>query len=185
MTLQGSVTIEHSSAVIMVANLPGGGIGQTKVGDLVYKGDALQTGTDGAVGVTFNDGTSFNLTSNARMVLNEFVYDPNRKDNSTLFSLVKGTFTFVAGKVAKTGQMKIDTPMAVVGIRGTTPHIVISDDGTVTYSTLMEEGRGRAEKGARVPGTTITPRDGASPAAPAGRQIKRAPDRNFNICKNC
>ena len=190
MTLQGSASVEHSSAVIVQANLPGNGIGQTKVGDLVYKGDVLQTGTDGAVGVTFSDGTSFNLTSNAQMVLNEFVYDPDGKENSTLFSLVKGTFTFIAGKVAKTGRMKIDTPTALVGIRGTTPHIVISDNGTVTYATLMEEGRSRAEKRASIPNRniTVTPREaqsGASPGAPAGRQIKKAPDRNFNICKNC
>jgi HAD superfamily hydrolase (TIGR01662 family) len=57
------------------------------------------------------------------MVLNEFVYDPNGKSNSTLFSLSKGTFTFIAGKVAKTGDMKIDTPVATMGIRGTTPHV--------------------------------------------------------------
>ena len=44
------------------------------------------------------------------MALNEFVYDPDGKSNSTLFNLTKGTFTFVAGKIAKTGDMKIDTP---------------------------------------------------------------------------
>ena len=130
-TTSGSVTIEHASAVIVQANLPGAsGVGQTKLGDLVYKADVVQTGADGKVGITFTDGTAFNLSSNARMVLNEFVYDPNGKSNSTLFSLTKGTFTFVAGKVAKTGDMKIDTPVATMGIRGTTPHVEISDDGT-------------------------------------------------------
>src|SRR5262249_34949596 len=122
-TATGSVTIEHASAVVVQANIPAGGVGQTKTGDLVYKGDVVQTGADGKVGITFSDGTAFNLSSNARMVLNEFVYDPNGKSNSTLFSLSKGTFTFIAGKVAKTGDMKIDTPVATMGIRGTTPHV--------------------------------------------------------------
>jgi hypothetical protein len=67
------------------------------------------TAADSAVGVTFSDGTAFNISRNARMGLNEFVYDPKRKSNSTLISLSKGTFTFVAGQVAKTGDMKIDT----------------------------------------------------------------------------
>src|SRR5262245_21612737 len=119
----GTVTVEHANAVIVQANLPASGAGQTKVGDPVYKGDVVQTGADGKVGITFSDGTAFNLSSNARMVLNEFVYDPNGKSNSTLFSLTKGTFTFIAGKVAKTGDMKIDTPVATMGIRGTTPHV--------------------------------------------------------------
>jgi hypothetical protein len=145
-TATGSVTIEHSNAVVVQANIPAGGLGQTKAGDLVYKGDVVQTGADGKVGVTFSDGTAFNLSSNARMVLNEFVYDPNGKSNSTLISLSKGTFTFIAGKVAKTGDMKIDTPVATMGIRGTTPRVEISDDGTVKFSTLIEENKSRVEE---------------------------------------
>src|SRR6476660_5765634 len=146
-TTSGSVTIEHASAVVVQANLPAAsGVGQTKLGDLVYKTDVVQTGADGKVGITFTDGTAFNLSSNARMVLDEFVYDPNGKSNSTLFSLTKGTFTFVAGKVAKTGDMKIDTPVATMGIRGTTPHVEISDDGTVKFSTLIEENKSKVEE---------------------------------------
>ena len=57
--------------------------------------------------------------------------------------LTKGTFTFVAGNIAKTGDMKIDTPVATMGIRGTTPHIEISDDGTVKFATLIEEGKSK------------------------------------------
>ena len=86
-TATGSVTIEHANAVVVQANIPAGGVGQTKAGDPVYKGDVVQTGADGKVGITFTDGTAFNLSSNARMELNEFVYDPNGKSNSTLFSL--------------------------------------------------------------------------------------------------
>ena len=59
--------------------------------------------------------------------------------NSSLISLTKGTFTFIAGKVAKTGDMKIDTPVATMGIRGTTPHVEVRDDGTVAFSTLIED----------------------------------------------
>jgi putative ABC transport system substrate-binding protein len=39
--------------------------------------------------------------------------------------------------------MKIDTPVATMGIRGTTPHVEIMDDGTVKFSTLIEEGKDR------------------------------------------
>ena len=40
------------------------------------------------------------------MELNEFVYDPKGKSNSTLFNLQKGSFTFLAGTIAKTGNMR-------------------------------------------------------------------------------
>src|SRR5260370_28602370 len=133
-TATGSVTIERANAVVIQANVAG----QAKVGDLVYLGDVVATGADGRVGINFTDGTSFNLSNSARIALNEFVYDPNGKSNSTLFSLTKGSFTFVAGNIAKTGDMKIDTPVATMGVRGTTPHVEISDDGTVKFSTLIE-----------------------------------------------
>jgi len=176
----GSVTIEHVNAVLVQANVPSQA-GQTKVGDLVYQGDVVRTGADGRVGINFTDGTSFNLSINASMTLNEFVYDPNSKSNSTLISLAKGTFTFIAGQVAKTGDMKIDTPVATMGIRGTTPHIEISDDGTVKFATLIEEGKTKVSK---------------KNAAPSSQQVQQKPDRkpvpekkdgktNLNICRGC
>jgi hypothetical protein len=193
-TATGSVTIEHDGAVVVQANLPGNaGAGQTKAGDLVYRGDVVQTGADGKVGITFTDGTAFNLSSNARMVLNEFVYDPNGKSNSTFFSLSKGTFTFIAGKVAKTGDMKIDTPVATMGIRGTTPHVEISDDGTVKFSTLIEENKGGApERRAGVePDKRVAPgkRQAKNGSSADAKQAENNLDKKFNInlkiCRGC
>jgi hypothetical protein len=168
-TVTGSVTIEHVNAVIVQANLPSQP-GQTQAGDLVYQEDVVRTGADGRVSINFTDGTSFNLSNNANMTLNEFVYDPNGKSNSTLFNLSKGTFTFVAGKIAKTGDMKIDTPVATMGIRGTTPHVEISDAGTVKFSTLIEEGKSKATK-----------------RAPWVQQPEQKADHkpNLNICRGC
>jgi hypothetical protein len=164
-TVIGSVTIERVNAVVVQANVT---TQQTKVGDAVYLGDVVQTGVDGRISITFTDDTAFDLSSNARMALNDFVYDPNGTSNSTFFSLTKGTFTFVAGKVAKTGDMKIDTPVATVGIRGTTPHIEIADDGTVKFSTLIEEGKSKVTE---------------KLAAPAVQRPEQKP--NFNICRGC
>jgi hypothetical protein len=169
---KGSVTIEHVNAVVVQAAL-GNQAATTKVGDPVYLGDIVQTGTDGKVGIAFTDGTAFDLSSNARMVLNEFVYDPNSTSNSTLLSLTKGTFTFVAGNIAKTGDMKIDTPVATMGIRGTTPHVEISDDGTVKFSTLIEKGKNQVmEKNGAL---TVTPRNGG----PVKDKL------NLKICNGC
>ncbi len=138
-TATGIVSIEHPAGIVVQANVAPSGTGQVKTGDLVYRGDVIQTGANGALNVTFADGTSFNVSSNARMELTEFVYDPNGHSNSTLLSLTKGTFTFIAGDVAHTGDMKVDTPVGTLGIRGTAPRVEILDDGTVRFSTLIEE----------------------------------------------
>jgi hypothetical protein len=137
-TVSGSVTVEHAVAVVLQANLPSGAA-QATAGDFIYRNDVIQTGADGKLGIVFTDGTAFNISKNARMVLNEFVYDPKGHSNSTLISLTKGTFTFVAGQVAKTGDMKVTTPVGTMGIRGTTPRVEISEDGSVKFSTLVEE----------------------------------------------
>ncbi|MHC4052307.1 VCBS domain-containing protein [Bradyrhizobium sp. 25ACV] len=106
--LSGSATAIRNGVSVILNN-----------GDNVEKGDVVSTGADSTLGITFIDGTVFGLSSNARMVLNEMVYDPNGSSNSSLLSLVAGTITFVAGETAKHGDMKIDTPVATMGIRGT------------------------------------------------------------------
>jgi hypothetical protein len=176
-TAKGAVTVEHVGAVVVQAAL-GNQSGQAKVSDPIYRGDIVATGRDGQVGIAFVDGTAFNLTSNARMAMTEFVYDPNSTSNSTLLSLTKGTFTFVAGKVAKTGDMKVDTPVATMGIRGTTPHVEISEDGSVKFSTLIEEGK---DKVAEKYGTSKSNEQGSRAAG----VLKENKKPNLDICRGC
>jgi hypothetical protein len=82
--LVGSATAIRNGVSIILNN-----------GDNVEKGDVVQTGSDSQLGLTFIDGTVFGLSSNARMVLNEMVYDPNGSSNSSLLSLVAGTISSI------------------------------------------------------------------------------------------
>lgn len=161
MSVAGVATVERSSAVVIQVSSSNPSA-QASVGDYVYKDDVIQTGPNSKISIVFTDGTAFNIASEARMALNEFVYDPNGSSNSALVSLISGTFTFVAGKVAKTGSMKIDTPVATMGIRGTTPHVEIMSDGTVKYATLIEEKKGLV---------SVTPHD--APQNQPNRPVKR------------
>jgi VCBS repeat-containing protein len=102
------------------------------MGDNVHKGDVVQSGSNSQLGITFIDGTVFGLASNARMVLNDMVYDPNGSSNSSFLNLVQGTITFLAGETAKHGDMKIGTPVATMGIRGTACQVEIAFDVQVT-----------------------------------------------------
>jgi VCBS repeat-containing protein len=115
--LTGSATAIRNGVAIVLNN-----------GDNVYKGDVVQAGSDSTLGITFIDGTVFGLGANAKMVLNEMIYDPNGSNNSSLLSLVQGTISFVAGATAKHGDMKIDTPVATMGIRGTAVLVEIDFD---------------------------------------------------------
>jgi hypothetical protein len=181
-SLSGQVTIKHTDAVVVQAGLGNG----SKVGDSVFLGDTVDTGPNSKLGVAFTDGTAFNLSANAHMILDQYVYDPNGKSNASLFSLSKGAFTFIAGQVAKTGDMKVNTPVATMGIRGTAPHVEIAEDGTVRFSTLIEEDKNSQLRQARQPRRPAAQRRAQiSPEKLQPTEADRRLDRNLSICKNC
>ena len=91
-----------------------------KVKDDIYLNDIVQTGANSALGITFVDATTFNLKANTRITIDNYVYEDGGKSNAAVFDVAKGTAAFVAAAVAKTGDMKITTPTATLGIRGTT-----------------------------------------------------------------
>ena len=130
----GHVTLIHNGVA-----------GPLHVGDPVYKTDIVQTGANSSCGIAFPDGTALDLVNNTRMALNEYNYEANSASNGAIFSLVEGTFAFVAGQVAHTGEgMKINTPVATMGIRGTVglfrsePTVINSNLGHV-WSVFLHE----------------------------------------------
>jgi hypothetical protein len=118
-TLTGSATVTRNNASTPL-NLQ----------DDIFLNDVLQTSANSTLGVTFNDATTFNLTANARIVVDNYIYEDGGKQNAALFDIAKGTVAFVAAAVAKTGDMKISTPTATLGIRGTTGLVEVPEGAT-------------------------------------------------------
>src|SRR5580704_11571885 len=88
-------------AVGQVTLIHNGVAGPLHVGDAVYKADIVQTGANSTCGIGFPDGTALDLVNNTRMALNEYNFEANNSaSNGAVFSLVEGTFAFVAGQVA-------------------------------------------------------------------------------------
>src|ERR1700688_804775 len=108
-TVMGLVTITRANAIVA----------RPAVGDCVYKGDLIETGVDGLIAIAFVDGTEFHLRNDARLVLDEFNYGADKSSQSALLRVIRGMFGVVAGKLATTGRLIIDTPAAQ--IRGTAP----------------------------------------------------------------
>ena len=90
----------------------------------------MQTQASSALGITFSDGTTFNLKANAEITIDNFVYEDGGKKNAGVFDVAKGTVAFVAAQVAKTGDMQITTPTATLGIRGTSGLVEVPAAGT-------------------------------------------------------
>ncbi len=126
----GNATIVRNGVAITVQS-----------GEAILKGDVLQTGT-GSMVVTFNDGSTLQLTANSRLAVSEFVYDTNGANhNSELLNLVQGSLTAISGAVAHSGgRMDVSTPVATLGIRGTSFTITIGSDGHI-HITVINSSR--------------------------------------------
>ncbi len=121
----GQVTAVQGSASVTRGTAPAASLAANAE---VFKGDVLQTGSDGTLSITFDDETTFNLTQNTRVTVDEFIYDDAGKKNAAAFNVARGTVAFVAAQVAKTGDMSITTPTATMGIRGTTGLVEVPEN---------------------------------------------------------
>ena len=163
-----------------------------QVGDAVYQSDVLQTGSSSTVGLVLIDGTAFNLSANARLMLNDLTFDASSTSNSSFITLVQGAANFVAGQVAKTGDMKVATPAAVIGIRGTAVKLdIASNDGRVDISVIdQRDGQVHAVDVFKCVPTGVTdPQTGATCSAgdrigtvtSNGPSLSVTPSTNFDV----
>jgi hypothetical protein len=124
-TLQGMATVTRANAAAPL-----------RVSDHIFEKDVLQTGLNSTLGVTFDDETTFSLSPNTRIAVDQFVYEEGSTTNSASINVGVGTAAFVASLVAKTGDMKITTANATLGIRGTTGVVDVPEGGGATAPTI-------------------------------------------------
>ena len=113
-TISGQVFIQRAGAHVTV-----------KIGDPLYEKDVIDTGADGAIGVTFIDNTVMSAGPNSEVALEQYQFDSNNFSGSMLTDMRKGTISMVSGDIAKSSPeaMKVRTPAAILGVRGT--HFVV------------------------------------------------------------
>ena len=104
----GKVSIERDGKVIAV-----------KAGSPVFENDKILTAGKSRAQILLLDQTAVNVGQKAELTLDEFVYGGD--DDKVALKVTKGTFRFISGKVAsKTPEkVNVETPVAVIGVRGT------------------------------------------------------------------
>lgn len=91
------------------------------VGDEVREGDVLRTGADGALGIALSDNAVLSIGPESEFHLVEFAFQPRNEVFSFLARVLLGTFVYVSGDIGRLspGAVSIETPVGVIGIRGT------------------------------------------------------------------
>ena len=99
--------------------------------------DTVKTG-NGKVGILFVDDTRVDVTQHSKLIIDEFVYDPNTKKGKLNLSAKLGTIKYASGQIAKTSRQDIviTTPTATIGVRGTDFTMTIDELGGSTIILL-------------------------------------------------
>ena len=81
-------------------------------------GDTLRTKKNSKVQILLLDRSSLTITSNARLTINRFVYDPG-KSRSLGATVTKGAFRFMSGRRTGNSKASVESKIGTIGIRGT------------------------------------------------------------------
>jgi len=103
----------------------------------IFQYDTVKTGK-GKVAIGFIDDTRVDITQHSKLIIDEFVYDPNTKTGSLSLKAALGTVRYASGQIAKTSPtaVQIKTPTATIGVRGTDFTMTIDEIGSSTIILL-------------------------------------------------
>ena len=100
--------------------------------------DSIKT-AQGKVGITFKDDTRVQVNENSKLVIDEFVYDPNAKKSGKLaVNVAMGTVRYASGQIAKNSpqNVAVNTPTATIAVRGTDFTATVDETGASTIILL-------------------------------------------------
>tara|TARA_R100000084_G_C4639621_1_gene143027 strand:+ start:138 stop:1175 length:1038 start_codon:yes stop_codon:yes gene_type:complete len=82
--------------------------------------DDVRTG-NGRLGITFLDSSVIRLTEHSKIIIDEYIFDPNPSKSKMALKMASGTARFITGALGKIDKenISIETPSASIFIRGT------------------------------------------------------------------
>ena len=94
----------------------------------LFEGDTVQTGPNGKAGLILEDDTVISMGFNSKIAIKSFMFQPDEKKLSFIARIFQGTVSFLSGRITELApnQVRIETPHATVGTRGT--HVLIRVD---------------------------------------------------------
>ena len=125
-TLDGSGVIKRDSDVV-----------GDSVGVEIQQMDVAET-TKGRMQIDFVDETRLDVIDNSRVVIDEFVYDPNTGTGSLNVRATLGAVRYASGQIAKNSRqnVRVRTPTATISVRGTDFNMLVNEIGE-SYVTLL------------------------------------------------
>jgi len=171
LTIAGQQTAQADAKIGVAAavkNQVQGRAGAIAVGSSVFANERIKTGDAASAQLMFVDKTVVSIGPKAELLLDKYVYNPNRGTGQVAISAVQGSMRFVTGAQNPTNY-SIKTPVATLGIRGTIVDLSIS--AIETFIGVLEGS------------LTVRLLNGTEITVPAGWYIKIAADGSFKESK--
>ncbi|MBI5204312.1 MAG: FecR domain-containing protein [Nitrospirae bacterium] len=153
-----------------------------KIGDALFEGDTIKTGSSSKVQLLLSDNTTIYVAQNSNLMIKEYLLNHTQNKRNVVVKSDEGKIRMVvmkmfraiaatADKQWKSSNVRIETPTAVAGIKGTDLVIVVSRthtqltvfEGVVGIRNMLSSVRGEAIVGAN---QTSTVKKDAPPAPP-------------------
>jgi hypothetical protein len=190
---KASVTIKKTeqSVVARVVELKGNVIATSRndkvpqervlsLGMPLYNADVLRSEVNSYVLMVFPDGQKLTLQPQSELDIKQYFYQIQDKKDKVLLSLVKGGLRALTGSVGKSDHSAytLETPVAIIGVRGTLTYTMINPDLTFEHRTEQglsivhnNQGEWEVSEGSRlmnsdlnvIPIITITPPNATQP----------------------
>jgi hypothetical protein len=92
------------------------------IGLAIYETDTVKTGADGRLGLTLKDDTRVSLGPSSELRIDRFRFAPADSHFGMALTFVRGVIGYVSGRIAKLAPdaVRLETPAAIIGVRGTT-----------------------------------------------------------------
>ena len=119
------------------------------VGNKLVFQETVKTSPNGQAQLLMMDQSAVTFGPNSQLVIDKFVYDPDKRTGEMALSLSRGLMRFVGGRISKSGGVKIRTPVATMGIRGDIALIEVINEKTVDVTLLYGtklQARQRADR---------------------------------------
>lgn len=150
MVLQRHILIH---LLLLVSNLYGAGkiVEQSQPAQITRGSEKILTGVatpvkmydeietlNGTVKIVFDDDTKVSLSKYSKLVIDEYVYDSNKKIGKLSIKGKLGTLRYSSGLIAKNSRenVKIKSPTASVSVRGTDFTMTVEPTGKTTFQLL-------------------------------------------------
>lgn len=92
--------------------------------------DTVET-KNSTVNISFKDETKVTIKENSRLLIDDFVFNPNASGGKLGLKIGFGTVRYASGQIAHANPQSVDiqTPTATIGVRGTDFNMVVDEIG--------------------------------------------------------